>query len=161
MNRVTLALADARPACFWLDRPERPQPARSLAAEERADLAIVGGGFTGLWAAVLAKEADAQRDVVLIEADAVAEGATGRNGGFIDASLTHGVANGLQHFPREIETLKRLGRENYDDLLATLGRYTIDADYEGNGTLIVANVPYLEPMLREWCHELQRFDLLT
>jgi glycine/D-amino acid oxidase-like deaminating enzyme len=158
VNPVTLALTDARPACFWLDRPERPQPARSLAAEERADLAIVGGGFTGLWAALLAKEADAQRDVVLIEADAVAEGATGRNGGFIDASLTHGIANGLQHFPREIETLERLGRENYDDLLATLGRYAIDADYEGNGTLIVANVPYLEPMLREWAHELQRFD---
>ena len=74
MNHVTLALADARPACFWLDRPERPQPERSLAAEERADLAIVGGGFTGLWAALLAKEADAGRDVVLIEADAVAEG---------------------------------------------------------------------------------------
>jgi glycine/D-amino acid oxidase-like deaminating enzyme len=158
VNAVTLALADARPACFWLDRPERPQPSQSLAAEERADLAIVGGGFTGLWAAVLAKEADAGRDVVLLEADAVAEGATGRNGGFLDASLTHGVANGLQHFPDEIETLAKLGRESYDGLLATLERYAIDADYEGNGMLIVANVPYLEPMLREYFHAPRRFD---
>jgi glycerol-3-phosphate dehydrogenase len=79
VNAVTPAPADARPACFRLDRP-----ARSLAAEERADLAIAGGGFTGLWAALLAEQADAQRDVVLIEVNAVAEGATGGNGGFID-----------------------------------------------------------------------------
>jgi len=43
-----------------------------LGLPTRADLAILGGGFTGLWAALLAKEADAQRDVVLIEADAAA-----------------------------------------------------------------------------------------
>jgi glycine/D-amino acid oxidase-like deaminating enzyme len=158
VNPVALALADSQPSCFWLDRPERPQPARSLAAEERADLAIVGGGFTGLWAALLAKQADPRCDVVLIEADAVAEGATGRNGGFIDSSLTHGLGNGLHHFPGEIETLEKLGRQSYDDLLATLERYAIDADYEATGMLIVANVPYQEPMLREWFSSVQRFD---
>jgi len=158
VNAAAAALADAQPSCFWLDRPERPQPADPLIAEERTDLAIVGGGFTGLWAAVLAKEREPQRDVVLIEADAVAEGASGRNGGFVDSSITHGIDNGIKHFPGEVETLQRLGRRSYDELLATLERYAIEADHEANGSLIVANVAYQEAMLREWFHEIRRFD---
>ncbi|HCR71091.1 MAG TPA: FAD-dependent oxidoreductase, partial [Anaerolineae bacterium] len=58
------------------------------------DLCIIGGGFTGLWTALLAKQRDPNRDVVLIEANEIAYGASGRNGGFCSASLTHGFLNG-------------------------------------------------------------------
>jgi hypothetical protein len=49
-------LADASPQPFWLDRP-RPAEAPPLDADVEADLAIVGAGFTGLWAALQAKDA--------------------------------------------------------------------------------------------------------
>ena len=47
--------ADAVPRPFWLDR-DRPSPCDPLEGRAKADLVIVGGGLTGLWAAVLAKE---------------------------------------------------------------------------------------------------------
>jgi len=152
-----LALAETAPRCYWLDRPERPAPRPALAAREEADLAIAGGGFTGLWAALLAKEADPQREVVLLEAKSVADGASGRNGGFADTSITHGLFNGRRHFPAEIETLERLGLENYHELLASLSRHGIDADVEENGVIWVATAPYQVADLREHFEDLLQF----
>ncbi len=43
------------------------------------------------------------REVVLLEGDRIASGASGRNGGFVGASLTHGIANGAARFPAEID----------------------------------------------------------
>ena len=83
-------MRDASPVPFWLDRP-RPAEAAPLDGAVEADLAIVGGGFTGLWAALQAKEERPDREVVLLEAETAGWGASGRNGGFVDASLTHGL----------------------------------------------------------------------
>src|SRR4051794_18609883 len=102
------AYADARTAPFWLDElPQRP-PDAPLHGVVDADLCIVGGGFTGLWAALHAKRDDPARDVVLLEADVAGGGASGRNGGFLVASLTHGLANGLARFAGEMDALERL-----------------------------------------------------
>jgi glycine/D-amino acid oxidase-like deaminating enzyme len=49
----------------------------------RADVAIVGGGYTGLWTAFQLKQADPSADVVLLEADICGGGPSGRNGGFM------------------------------------------------------------------------------
>ena len=108
------------------------------AAASSISFAVVGGGFTGLWAAVQAKGHDPDRDIVLLEADVVAEGASGRNGGFADPSLTHGLFNGLHHFPGEMDAIEKLGFENYDGYLAALERYGIDGRVEQTGTLSVA-----------------------
>ena len=126
-----VALEDARPACYWLDRPERPEPTSSLAKDREADLAIVGGGLTGLWAALLAAEESPGRDIVLLEASRIGEGASGRNGGFVDPSVTHGLENGLMHFPDEMALLSELGHGNFREMLETLDRHAIDARYEG------------------------------
>jgi flavin-dependent dehydrogenase len=91
-------MRDASPVPFWLDRP-RPAEAPPLDGATEADLAVVGGGFTGLWAAVLAKQQRPERDVLLLEAETAGAGASGRNGGFVDASLTHGLPNGAGRFP--------------------------------------------------------------
>jgi len=152
-----LALADTTSDCYWLDRPERPAPCPALGGREEADLVIAGGGFTGLWTALQAKEADPGRDVVLLEAKSVAEGASGRNGGFADPSITHGLFNGLRHFPKEIKTLERLSLENYSGLIASLDRHSIEADIEENGTLWVATAPYQAEDLREHVADLERF----
>ena len=54
----------------------------------------------------------------MLQAQQIAFGASGRNGEFCEASLTHGFENGLARWPDEIETLERLGRENLDAIAA-------------------------------------------
>jgi glycine/D-amino acid oxidase-like deaminating enzyme len=109
---------------------------------------VVGGGFGGLWAALLAKEANPGRSVVLIEGNRIGGAASGRNGGFCDASLTHGAANGLERFPAEFDTLQRLGRENLDAIEAAAGRYGIDCEFERTGSISVATEDYQVEELR-------------
>jgi glycine/D-amino acid oxidase-like deaminating enzyme len=128
-------------------RPQDAQPA--LVGSTDADLCIVGGGFTGLWAALHAKADDPARDVVLLEAETAGFGASGRNGGFAIASLTHGLSNGLSRFADEMKTLERLALENYEGLKADLATRGIDCDFEENGDLGVA----LEPHQLEWFDE--------
>jgi len=109
-----------------------------LHGETTAALAVVGGGFTGLWTALLARERDPSRDVVLLEGRTVGWAASGRNGGFCSASLTHGPANGFDRFGPEMPALHRLGRQNLDEIAATVARYSIDCGFERTGELTVA-----------------------
>jgi len=132
------ALADVTHAPFWLDRPDRPEPCSALVGGQQADLVIVGGGFTGLWTALLAKEEHPDRDVVLVEGSRIAEGATGRNGGFMAASLTHGFGNGLARWPHELATLLQQGHDNLDAIEATIERHSMRVDHCRCGELDVA-----------------------
>jgi glycine/D-amino acid oxidase-like deaminating enzyme len=143
------ALADASPTPYWLDRPDRPAARPPLEAHTTADLCVVGGGFSGLWTALLAKERDPSLDVVLLEGKRVGWAASGRNGGFCAASLTHGHANGVERWPDEMETLDRLGRENLDGIEAAIGRHDIDCDFERTGTITVATEPHQVGWLEE------------
>ncbi len=124
-----VALAGAEPAVFWSDCADSPAARPPLARDRRADLTIVGGGFTGLWAAICALEAEPGLDVVVLEAQRCGYGASSRNGGFCDASLTHGLLNGLAHWPDEVDTLVKLGRENLDAIETTVAANAIDADF--------------------------------
>ena len=109
-----------------------------LSGEVRADLAIVGGGFTGLWAAVEAKERDPGREVVLLEGGRIGWAASGRNGGFLSATLTHGLENGLARFPGEIAELERQAAENFRGIRAAIERYGIDAEWEERSMALLA-----------------------
>lgn len=110
------ALADVQHKPFWTDRGDAPETLPPLISSTTADLVIVGGGFTGLWTAICAKDEEPSRDVVLIEAATIAFGGTGRNGGFISASLTHGLAHGEAIWPREMPALVELGRTNLHEI---------------------------------------------
>jgi glycine/D-amino acid oxidase-like deaminating enzyme len=136
-------------------RPQDAQPA--LTGSTEADLCIVGGGFTGLWAALHAKSDDPERDVVLLEAETAGFGASGRNGGFAIASLTHGLSNGLARFASEMDTLERLSMENFEAMKADLARLGIDCDWEENGDLAVAIAPHEEAWLEQEVALLRRF----
>ena len=120
----------------------RPTAVETLTASISADLLIIGGGFTGLWAALMAKEANPGRDIVLIEAAETASGASGRNGGFMEASLTHGFQNGLEKWPSELASLLRLGHKNLSEIESTITRLGIDCDFLRSGELLVATEPY-------------------
>jgi glycine/D-amino acid oxidase-like deaminating enzyme len=146
---IRRSYADAEPRPFWLNQADAPTPGEPLEGEVEADLVVVGGGLTGLWAALLAKEGDPKREVVLLEGERVAFGATGRNGGFVDASLTHGIENGVARWPDEMPQLERMGRENFDAIKDAMGRHGIDAGFEETGELAFAT----EPHQAEWVAE--------
>jgi glycine/D-amino acid oxidase-like deaminating enzyme len=148
-EELTRLVMAARPTPFWLDRPDAPAPREPLRGDAACDLAVIGGGFSGLWTALLAKEANPGRSVVLIEGNRIGWAASGRNGGFCEASLTHGADNGRERFPAEFGTLQRLGEENLDAIEAAIGKYGIDCDFERAGSITVATEDYQVGWLRE------------
>jgi glycine/D-amino acid oxidase-like deaminating enzyme len=153
------ALADAERTPYWLDSPAAPEPLERLVGITDADLVVVGGGFSGLWTALMAKERDPGADVLLLEGNRIGWAASGRNGGFCVDSLTHGLANGLERWPEEIATLVRLGRENLDAIGRTIDRYGIDCGFERTGELHVATEPWQLPGLYEHAEAARRLGL--
>jgi glycine/D-amino acid oxidase-like deaminating enzyme len=127
---------------YWLDQSGAPTPLLPLTGTDSAELAVIGGGFSGLWTALLAKERDPARSVCLLEGRKIAWGGSGRNGGFCSASLTHGLSNGLDRFGSEIATLERLGQQNLDQIEQAISRYAIDCDFARTGELAVATAPW-------------------
>ncbi|GAA2652057.1 FAD-dependent oxidoreductase [Streptomyces lunalinharesii] len=153
------ALADAARTPFWLEDPARPAAEPALVGDERCDLLVVGGGYSGLWTALLAKERDPQRDVVLIEGQEIGWAASGRNGGFCAASLTHGLGNGLSRWPGELDKLEELGARNLDAIEDAVARYGIDCDFERTGEIDVATAPHQVAELREMADEATELGL--
>jgi glycine/D-amino acid oxidase-like deaminating enzyme len=143
------SLSDITHTPFWLDDPLRPAPEPALTKEASTDLLIIGAGYSGLWTALLAKEENSARDVTVLEAGEVATCATGRNGGFMDASITHGFSNGLSRWPREIHTLLALGLQNLKEIEGTIERYGIDCDYIRTGDIDMATEPHHIDEMRE------------
>ena len=153
------SLADAEPTPYWLDDPGRPAAGPALTGEEHCDLLVVGGGYSGLWTALLAKERDPGRDVVLVEASRIGWAASGRNGGFCAASITHGVRNGLTRWPDEFDVLQELGDRNLDAIEDAVGRYGIDCDFERTGEIDVATAAYQWEELKETAGTAARYGV--
>ena len=135
------ALKDAIARPLWHDPDIMPEPLAALSSDEKCELLIVGGGFTGLWAAIQAKERKPDADIILIEQTFIGDGASGRCGGFLSTTLAHGQTNTDIRFADEAELLAELGTRNMKELLETLERYNIDARYEKTGELFVALSP--------------------
>jgi glycine/D-amino acid oxidase-like deaminating enzyme len=70
---------------WWIAEAGAPAPLPALAGDVDADVVVIGGGFTGMWAAWHVLESDPDARVVLLEADRCGFGPSGRNGGFVQA----------------------------------------------------------------------------
>src|SRR5436189_1238265 len=118
-----------------------PTPMAPLTGSRRADVCIVGGGFTGLWTALRLKQLEPELDVVLVEADLCGTGPSGRNGGFVMSfwhqfmALEHacGGAGALQLARASAATVAEIG-----DFCEQHG---IDAQYRRDGWLWTATGP--------------------
>ena len=84
---VEQALEPSRNAVYWLEDAGSAARFPVLESSTSADLVVVGGGYLGLWTAVLAKRRNPGQRVVLLEAETVGWAASGRNGGFVEASI--------------------------------------------------------------------------
>ena len=136
------SLADVEHRVYWTDRPDAPPAEPSLDGSTETDLLVIGGGFTGLWTAICAKDQQPERDVLLIEGQAIGFGGSGRNGGFISSSLTHGLAHGQHLWPDEMDRLLRLGRDNLRDISEFVAREGIDADLRLSGKTAIATTAH-------------------
>jgi glycine/D-amino acid oxidase-like deaminating enzyme len=144
------------PRSFWLARAAaRGFP--PVAGSHRADVVIIGGGFTGLWTALALTDTAPNLRVVVLEMETIAFGASGRNGGFCSASLTHGLANGLLHFRDEIDVLEAEGVRNLRELVGFVREHEIACDLEETGVLDVADQPHQVDELRAWADEAARY----
>ncbi len=69
---------------FWLEQVAGDAPdAPALEGDARADVAILGGGYVGLWTALEIRRREPALDVAVLEQDICGGGASGRNGGFV------------------------------------------------------------------------------
>ncbi len=146
--------ASLKHGSFWLDNPDRPQVRPALDADLRADLVVIGAGFTGLWAALEAAIEHPEWAIVILEGERIAGGASGRNGGFVAASLTHGFSNGLSRWPDEMPELLRLGSQNLTQLGERITQLGIDCDWFVSGEIDVATQKYQAKDLEDECAEM-------
>ncbi|MBI3909017.1 MAG: FAD-dependent oxidoreductase, partial [Pseudomonas fluorescens] len=126
---------------FWLDQALKADTSETcppLEGDTRADVCIVGGGYTGLWTAIMLKEQNPELDVLLIEADICGAGASGRNGGCA-------LSWSAKYFTLErlfgVEEAVRLVKESERSIHAIgafCEQYAVDADYRLDGTLYTA-----------------------
>jgi glycine/D-amino acid oxidase-like deaminating enzyme len=144
---VQSSLANSRLSPFWLEGLGSPAFPR-FAGTAHYDLVVVGGGYTGLWTALQAKQRDPDARVAVVEARTIGWAASGRNGGFCESTLTHGEVNGETRFPNELAQLDRLGAENLDEIEAIVASERWDCDFERSGSLAVATEEYQVEELR-------------
>lgn len=141
------SLAASSFGSMWLDmvRPEYPPLPGSITC----DLLVVGGGYAGLWTALHAAQRNPDRRIVLIDARRIGWAASGRNGGFVEASITHGSENGKTRWPNEIDRLEAMGLENLDGMQAEIERLGLDVEWQRTGMLDVATEPHQVAWLQE------------
>jgi glycine/D-amino acid oxidase-like deaminating enzyme len=70
---------------YWLEEAGEVAPLPALEGERRADVVVIGGGYTGLWTAWQLKRLEPDARVALLEADVCGHGPSGRNGGFCNS----------------------------------------------------------------------------
>lgn len=127
---------------FWWHQTGRPAPREALDGDLECDVCIVGGGLSGLWTAYALAGLDPTLDVVVLEAEFVGFGASGRNGGWLSAELSgskerYGATHGREGVTALVNAMERA----VDDVLEVCRTEGIDADAVKNGVLYVARSP--------------------
>ncbi|MBI3298996.1 MAG: FAD-dependent oxidoreductase [Elusimicrobia bacterium] len=124
---------------YWLEQVAGDQPdAPPLKGALKTDIAIVGGGYVGLWTAIRIKQQDPSCEVSLIEMDICGGGASGRNGGFA-----------LSWWPKISSLVRLCGREEgaaiakdsqaaIDEIQRFCGEHHLDVQFKKSGWLWTA-----------------------
>ncbi|HYO19297.1 MAG TPA: FAD-dependent oxidoreductase, partial [Dermatophilaceae bacterium] len=123
---------------WWDGLPAGPtRPA--LTRDEQVDVAIVGAGFTGLWTAYYLLEADPSLSVLVLEAEHVGFGASGRNGGWVSALYPVGArVLARDHGEQATRDQQAALRESVDEVGGVAAAEGIGCGFQKGGTLVVA-----------------------
>ncbi len=124
---------------LWQEDLPGHGPRSGLDGDTRADVCIVGGGYTGLWTAYHLMRAEPERRVVVLEAHRVGFGASGRNGGWCSALFPVSTpALERRHGRDAALAMRRAAIASVHDLGALTGAEGIDCDFVRGGTVVVA-----------------------
>lgn len=136
-------------AIYW-HQGVRNVPRPGLVGEVDADVAIVGGGYTGLWTAYHLIRADPGLRIVVVEAEQIAFGASGRNGGFamtlLDMSLAHLLRN---HGAESAARTHRAVAESVEAIGRTITEEDMECEWMHGGLMSVATNPGQMRRIRE------------
>lgn len=163
-NRVgaSSSVQAQHPRSFWLDEALASEPSAPLAvltSDIRADVCIVGGGYTGLWTALRLKEAEPALEVVVIERDVCAAGASGRNAGYLLSMWAKYLSLVKVCGEEEGLRLARASDAAVSDLVAFCAEHGIDADMRHDGWLWVATNAAQQGLWRETVAAIGRHGL--
>ncbi len=132
--------ADYRSLSFWLDdHPGSLDPRPALKGDTQVDVAIIGGGFTGLWTAYYLLRLDRTLRIVVIEKEIVGFGASGRNGGWCVGELAAGPDR-HQQAAGNYAARRFLGElfDTVDEVGRVAERENIECHYAKSGTIRLA-----------------------
>ncbi len=142
---------------WWQARDGRPRRALgpALPGSAEADVCIVGAGYTGLWTAYYLNRADPGLRIIVLEANFAGFGASGRNGGWVTATLPGSRSRYARRPPgREgVRELERQLRETVDEVARVCAAEGIDAGLVKGGTLTIATSAAQDARLR---HQLEQ-----
>ena len=123
------------------------------------DVAIVGGGFTGLWTALYLARADPGVSVCVIEKNFVGFGASGRNGGWCVGAMAGSEQQHEKKQPGGALRMARAMHETVDEVGRISQALNIDCDYEKGGTVLFAVTAAQLAKLKKRCDRLHAIGL--
>ncbi len=125
---------------FWHDTvPDDLTPRDPLPGDLAADVAIIGGGLTGLWTAYYLLERDPSLTIVVLEKNIAGFGASGRNGGWCSALFPAGVSALEKRHGRDAAIAMRAAMvATVDEVGRVVAAEGIDCDFQHGGTLVFA-----------------------
>ena len=147
---------------FWLQQALGAEGAETAEAppldgDTRADVCIVGGGFTGLWTALRLKELEPALDVAIVEGDICGGGASGRNGGFVMTWMSKALTLLKICGAQEGVRLLRASEDGVVAIGAFCVEHGIEADFRHDGWMWTASN---EAQLGAWSETVEALDKL-
>jgi len=127
---------------FWYADIGLPYPRAPLGGDTTADVAIIGAGYSGLWAAYYLKQARPDLDVLVIEKAFAGFGASGRNGGWLTGSFAWNHARYLETASEaEVCAMVQAMNGTVDEVIRVAELEGIEADIRCTEELMVATRP--------------------
>ncbi len=139
---------------YWIDEAGLPEPLAALEGRAEADVAIVGGGFSGMWTAWHLSQAEPDLRIALIESHRIGCGPSGRNGGFADSMWVsfesmkrrYGLPGALRLARASEDSVRQIG-EFCDD-------QGVNAWYRRAGYLNVSTTPTQDEIAQANAHSI-------
>ena len=132
-----------RGVSFWHDTvPDDLSRRDPLPGDLDADVAIVGGGLTGLWTAWYLLDRDPALRIVILEKEIAGFGASGRNGGWCSALFPRSTASLERAYGRDAAlAMRRAMIDTVDEVGRVCAAAGLDIDYVKGGTIAFARTP--------------------
>jgi glycine/D-amino acid oxidase-like deaminating enzyme len=152
------------PHGYWLEEAGAVAPAPPLAGDREADVVVVGGGFTGLWAAWHVKQLRPEARVVLLEAGTCGQGPSGRNGGFCNAMWFQLASMRRRWGDEPALAVARAAQEGVEGIGAFCEREGVDVWFRQGGFMQASTAAAHDGVIAralDACRELGAADRLT